>query len=151
MRFERSPSHVVGSKLFSRHEVNSRLRFEQSLDRATFLGLLWAKLGAAGPRDGGFEYHVRERDSGLAFTAYCGPSGPSYAGDPVWRLALRPVIEAFERTLDATTPVDCSIVYAAEIDFGGGIRVLGIRNGQPFDIADRRGQRYALKERRARG
>jgi len=151
MRFERSSAHGFGSKLFSRHEVNPRLPFEQSLDRGAFLGLLWAQFGAAGPRDGGFEYQIRERDSGLVFTAYCGPSGPSYGGDPVWRIALRTVIEGFERKLDTTTPVECSIVYAAEIDYGGGLRVLGIRNGKPFDIADRRGQRYALKERRARG
>jgi hypothetical protein len=150
MRFERS-SLVTGGKLFSRNEVNPRLRYEQSLDRATFLGLLWAHFGPATPRDGGFEYHVRDRESGIAFTAFCGPNGPSYGGELSRRFALRPVLEAFERMLDATQPVNCSIVYAAEIEYGGGLRVLGWREGRAFDIPDRRAQRYALKDRRARG
>ena len=138
MRFERSVTPVEGSKLFARLDVNSRLSITRVRDSGAFLAVLWAQLGEPSPREGGFEYHVHDRHTNLSFVAYADVCGPCYAGDERQLHALRTVIEAFERTLDQTPPLDCAFVY--------GSRVLGYRRGHSFDIADRR--QPASRERR---
>ena len=150
MRFKRAPSQILGSKLFSRRDVNSRLTVDRALDRGAFLGRLWSQLGPAASRDGGFENYVRDQESGLDFVAYSGPSGPAYAGAIDQRFALRRVIEAFEDLLEQTSPADCAIEYTAERDYGGGKWVLGWKDGRSFDVPDRRNRRgSAPVERRS--
>ena len=152
MRFKRAPSQILGSKLFSRREVNSRLTLDRAMDRGAFLGRLWAQFGNASPRNGGFEYYVRDQDTNLDFIAYSGPSGPCYAGDPTQRFELRRVLEAFEEMLEQTKPVDCAMEYAADVEYGGGTWVLGFKDGRSFDLPDRRnrGRTSSQVERRAR-
>jgi hypothetical protein len=128
----------LASKLFTRREVNSRLTIDRSMDRGEFLGRLWACFGPALPRDGGFEYYVRDRETNLDFTAYSGTRGPTYGGDAEQRFALRRVVEAFEEMLEQTKPVDCAIEYAAESEYGGGKWVVGCKDGRSFDVPDRR-------------
>jgi len=150
MRFKRAPSQIVGPKLFSRREVNSRLTVDRAMDRGAFLARLWAQLGPAATRDGGFEYYVRDLETNLGFVAYSGPSGPSYGGELDQRFALRRVLEAFEEVLERTSPVDCAIEYTAERDYGGGKWVLGHKEGRSFDVPDRRNRpRTAQVERRS--
>jgi hypothetical protein len=149
MRFERSDSPVFGSKLFSRNDINARLKFTRAMDAGAFLARLWAHFGPASPRDAGFEYHLRDRETGLTFTAYAGPSGPSYGGDLMQRNALRRVIAALEELLETTEPVDCAIAYLAEVEYGGGIHVLGWKNGTSFDVLDRRQKKPGAVERRS--
>jgi len=141
MRFKRSPSQVLGSKLFARRDVNSRLTIDQAMDRGAFLGRLWAHFGPAQQRDGGFEYTLLDKETSMSFTAYSGPRGPSYGGELEQRQALMRVVEALEQVLDDTKPVDCAIEYAADAEYGGGKWVLGCRDGRSFDVPDRRNRR----------
>jgi hypothetical protein len=120
-RFERC-EHAGGSKLFS-----------SALDHpGEFLARLWACFGPAGASDDGFEYSIRDRKTGLELSAYSGASGPSYGGDPRERDALRPVVEAFEKMLAATAPVDCEHTFGADAEYGGGLVAIGWRDGRSF-------------------
>jgi hypothetical protein len=151
MRFKRAPSQVLGAKLYSRRDVNARLDVESAMDRGKFLGRLWAHFGPASARDGGFEYHLRDLQTNLDFTAYAGPRGPSYGGELDQRPALRQVLEALDELLESTVPADCAIEYAADRDYGGGKWVLGCKDGRSFDVPDRRSRRVPHRiERRAR-
>src|SRR5882724_9596775 len=94
MRFKRSSSQLVGSRLFSRRELNSGLDTDQAMDRGAFLGRLWGLFGKPSLRAGGFEYILRDTKTGLDFIAYVGRHGPCYGGELVQRTALRPVLEA---------------------------------------------------------
>lgn len=141
MRFRRAPSQILGPKLFSRREVNSRLTVDRAMDRGDFLARLWTQFGPAASRDGGFEYYVRDQETNLEFIAYSGPSGPSYGGELDQRFVLRRVIEAFEEMLEKSKPADCAIEYAAAADYGGGKWVLGCKDGRSFDVPDRRNRR----------
>jgi hypothetical protein len=131
-RFERIAQAYPGLKLFGRDEVNPRLAFEDAMDPGAFLARLWAHFGPASERDSGFLYHLHDRTTGLGFTAFSGGSGPGYAGDHDQRDAYRPVLEAFEQMLDATTPVDCEHAYVAEVEHGGGTHVIGFAGGASF-------------------
>lgn len=149
MRFRRAPSHLLGAKLFNRRDVNARLGLERAMDRGAFLGRLWALFGPALPRQGGFEYYIRDTETNLDFIAYAGPSGPCYGGDVEQRTALRRVLEAFEEQLETTQPVDCALEYSPEREFGTGKWIMGCRGGRAFDVPDRRGVGAQPPERRA--
>lgn len=138
MRFRRASVQLLGSKLFSRRDVNSRLTIDGAMNRGVFLAKLWALLGPAASRTGGFEYYVHDQETNLAFVAYVGPRGPAYGGDPEHRVALRRVVEAFEDVLEQTQAVDCTIEYQADPEYGGGTWVLGYKDGRSFDLPDRR-------------
>src|SRR5687767_8765367 len=99
MRFKRAPTQILGSKLFHRRDVNSRLTIDRAVDRGEFLAKLWALFGPAARRDSGFEYFVRDLETNLDFTAYSGTRGPYYGGEADQRFELRRVIEAFEEVL----------------------------------------------------
>ncbi|HTL32268.1 MAG TPA: hypothetical protein VL326_04045, partial [Kofleriaceae bacterium] len=75
MRFRRT-KQLLGARLFTRREVNARLPIERSLDRGEFLARLWAVLGRPQSRKGGFEYYIRDSETGLEFIAYAGRKGP---------------------------------------------------------------------------
>jgi hypothetical protein len=139
MRFRRT-KQLLGARLFTRREVNTRLGIERSLDRGEFLARLWAVFGRPQARRGGFEYYIRDTETGLEFIAYAGRKGPCYGGEIEDRPALRRVIEAFEELLDQTAPVNCAIEYEPDNDFGKGAWVLGCRDGRTFDCPDRRRQ-----------
>lgn len=124
-----------GGKLFSRSDVNPRLGFEEAMDPGIFLAHLWALFGPARPVDDGFCYDLVDGRTGLRFSAYSGPSGPSYAGGLGNEARLKPVLEAFEALLEGTKPVDCEIAYAADIEYGGGRRKIGFESGASFDLA----------------
>lgn len=129
-RFERLPPHAAGGcKMCNRDGVNPRLPPEQLLRPGEFLARLWARFGPAERSDDGFSYSVRDRQTGLSFEAYSGASGPAYGAEPEHHSQLRPVLEAFERWLDATTPVDCTM--ETESDFGP-FRY-GFRDGAAFE------------------
>jgi hypothetical protein len=149
MRFKRSPSQLIGSRLFTRRELNSRLDIDAAMDRGAFLGRLWGLFGKPSPRVGGFEYFLRDSETELDFIAYVGPHGPCYGGDLAHRPALRPVLEAFELLLVSSRAVPCAIEYTAEHEHGGGMWVLGYRDGKAFHLPDRRNRRGAPRiERR---
>lgn len=138
-RFERTTTPALGSKLFSRREVNPRLALRDAAEPASFLARLWALFGPAEPSDGGFTYSLRDRETGLVFSAYSGASGPSYGGAHQQLGALKPVVEALEQLLDATTPADCELTFTADIEYGGAEVAIGWRNGKPFaESRDRR-------------
>ncbi len=148
MRFKRSPSQLNSSRLFSRRDVNPRLETEAALDRGAFLGRLWGLLGKPSTRIGGFEYVIRDTKTGLDFIAYVGPHGPCYGGELAQRAALRPVIEAFEAVIEHARAVPCAFEYTSEREFGGGIWVLGVRDGKSFDVPDRRNRKLASRVER---
>ena len=151
MRFKRAPGQILGSKLFSRRDVNSRLTVDRAMDRGAFLSRLWALLGPAATRVGGFEYYVRDQETNLEFIAYAGPRGPAYAGDPEQRFALRRVLESFEELVEQAKPIECTIEYVADPEYGGDTWVLGFKDGRAFDLPDRRNRPpTAPIERRAR-
>jgi hypothetical protein len=58
---------------------------------------------------------------------------PSYGGDHEQLEKLRPVLEDFERLLDATEPVDCEHVFRAGVEHGGGESAVGWRDGKSFE------------------
>jgi hypothetical protein len=126
MRFRLSKTGSGGSKILSRDEVGP------DEPRALFLGRLWARFGAATPIDDGFQYLLRDDQTGIVFTAYSGASGPSYGG-AVSQTALEPVVRALEALLAATPPADCSLETSLDIDYGGGKVILGVKKGEPFE------------------
>src|SRR5687767_10319006 len=125
MRFERAKQPSLGAKLFSRSDVNPALDMRDALDLGAFLGRLWAHFGPAKPSDDGFTYYLRDRETGIAFSAYSGASGPSYGGDDADEDILRPAIVELEKLLAKTKPVDCQIAYTLDIDYGGAQCVVG--------------------------
>ena len=141
MRFKRAPSQILGSKLFTRRDVNARLTVDRAMDRGVFLARRWALFGPAVARHGGFEYHLRDRETNLDFIAYSGPHGPTYGGDPEQRHLLLRVVEALDALLEDTKPVDCAMEYAADADYGGGKWVVGCKEGRSFDVPDRRNRK----------
>lgn len=126
MRFARATEHVWGHKLFSRREVGAT----PDLDAGAFLARLWALFGPPAACDDGFEYSLVDGETGLAFTAYSAASGPSYGGHDA--AALRPVIVALEALLAETQPIECEHAYTLDVDYGGGTRVIGWREGASF-------------------
>ena len=96
-----------------------------------FLSRLWALFG---PPDliqfGGFDYTLRDKETGLVFTAYSGKIGPAYGGFSRDTQKVVPVIEAFDKILAAIQPIDCEIQFDTEF---GPIRA-GARGGVPFDV-----------------
>jgi hypothetical protein len=117
-RFERA-SGGMGALITNREE-----------SRAAFLGRLWTLFGAPDEvGESGFVYGLRDRDTGLLFEAYAGPSGPAYGGPIFQRDELAPVIEAFDRLLDQTPLSDCTL----EIPLEEGRDVIGVENGVPFE------------------
>jgi len=148
MRFKRSPSQIVGSRLFTRRELNSKLNVDEAIDRGVFLGRLWGLFGKPSPRFGGFEYFLRDADTGLEFIAYVGPHGPCYGGDPAQRHALRPVLEAFDAMIARSRATPCAIEYTSDREHGGGTWVLGYRDGRSFDLPDRRNRKHGARVER---
>jgi hypothetical protein len=129
-RFERihDPSFPGG---LLRHRETGPVVSERS-EPADFLGRLWTLFGPPDPCDDGFEYGVRDRRTGLVFTAYSAASRPAYGGAPSDEAALGPVIDAFEALVDATPLSDCAHEYALDADAGGGRVRIGIARGRWF-------------------
>lgn len=150
MRFHRTSSQLIGSRLYGRLDLNYRLDASTAMDRGAFLGKLWGLFGKPSPRIGGFEYVFRDTKTGLSFIAYAGPHGPCYGGELANRKALKPVLEDFEALIDPARPVPCAIEYIAEQQFGGGTWVLGCRDGRSFDLPDRRGRKGSARVERRR-
>lgn len=148
MRYKRSPTQTLGSKLFSRRDVNSGLGLDRAMDRGAFLAQLWAHFGPPSPRDGGFEYHLRDLETNLDFVAYSTAKGPSYGGEVENRPALRRVVEALEELLDTTKPADCAFEYKADLEHGGGKWVMGCKGGRSFDVPDRRTRKAPNQQER---
>ena len=72
---------------------------------------------------------IQDTHSGLLFTAYSGPSGPAYGGQPDKHEALARILDAFDSLIDATRPVDCQI----EVENEFGRYKIGVIHGQPFE------------------
>jgi len=121
-RFERNPGICLGGVLGHRPAYQHP---------GEFLGRLWSLFGTPDHvGDGGFDYALRDRVSGLAFNVYSGASGPAYGVNPADRAAIGPVLDAFDHLLAQTAPVDCAVEYESEE--WGPYRV-GSRGGQPFE------------------
>ena len=150
MRFQRSPNQIVGPKLYSRRDVSPQLPADQVIDRGGFLARLWRHFGPPHARVGGFEYYVRDQETGLELSAYAGLQGLCYGGNLDDRHALKPVLVAFEELLERTLPANCAYSYTAKPEFGGGTWVAGCDGGRSFDMPDRRARRAPRRvERRA--
>ncbi|UJR83721.1 hypothetical protein [Sandaracinus amylolyticus] len=129
-RFELTDELVMGSKLRNRGQPGDR-----SSHPGDFLARLWALFGQP-PRqiDGGFEYTVRDRSTGLAFHAYSGASGPAYGAS--WDLLeeLAPVLDAFDALLDRTAPAEVELELCGDDEHRPGDRwLVGVRRGEPFE------------------
>ncbi len=149
-RFQRSPNQIVGPKLYARRDVNPQLPADQVIDRGGFLARLWRHFGPPHSRAGGFEYYVRDLETGLEFSPYSGVQGLGYAGNLDDRRQLAPVLAAFEELLERTLPANCAYSYTAKPEYGGGTWVAGCEAGRSFDMPDRRARRGAHPvERRA--
>jgi len=119
-RFVRDPS-VDGDKLRNR---------PGDAPAGDFLGRLWTLFGAPDlVGDSGFTYGLRDRQTGLGFTAYSGPSGPAYGGDPRQARALAPVLDDFDALVDAAPLADCALEFPAR----SGRFVIGVTDGEPFE------------------
>jgi hypothetical protein len=75
---------------------------------------------------------ARAPETGVLFTAYSGPTGPSY-GAAVTKRKLLPSVRALEELLAATRPVDCALEVPREIEYGGGSVRIGVNKGKPFE------------------
>lgn len=124
-------SYFPGAKVFSRMEL---LGSPEASDPLLFLGKLTALYGPpTAIIDGGFAYAIDDSACGLRFTAYSGPSGPSYGADPASdREQIGASVRAFEDLLATVQPVDCAIEITEEIDYGGARVRTGLRDGRPF-------------------
>jgi hypothetical protein len=124
-RFERDDKYPTGAK------VRNRAGAAGGDDRpGDFLGRLWGLFGPPDSVDGaGFTYNLRDRWTGLRFSAYWGASGAAYAGAPTDAEPLRPVLQAFDELLDRTAPADCVLDLHGE---HAELRV-GASGGRPFE------------------
>jgi hypothetical protein len=118
-----------GGKLRNRHGPAGSVPW-RSDDPGDFLARIWTLVG---PPDAiehdGFAYRMRDRQSGLSFSAYSGASGPAYAGARRDAAALASVLDDFDLLLDATPLADCLIEYGSGI---GRVQV-GASHGRPFE------------------
>jgi hypothetical protein len=128
-RFEKGGTDTTGGKLRNRYDPIGG-QPERSNAPGDFLARLWTLFGPPDEVGEGFAYHLRDRLSGLSFTAYSGPSGPAYAGARRDAPILASVLDDFDRLLDATPLADCSIEYGSEL---GAVRV-GASGGRAFEV-----------------
>ncbi len=130
-RFERVvPVFEMNRREFKRDgRIRHRVNLQKTNDIGDFLSRLWALFG---PPDDiqpeGYTYVLRDRETGLTFSAYCAGSGPAYGGSQEEAAALEPVLDAFDALLQHTAPADCEIEF--ETDFG--VYKTGANNGIPF-------------------
>jgi len=122
---------LPGSKVFSRADL---VPPPEAFEPLLFLGKLTALFGPPTARvDGGFSYAIGDSACGLRFTAYSGPSGPSYGADHTLdREQLLASVRAFEDLLATVQPVDCEIEVTEEAEYGGTRVRTGLRKGRPF-------------------
>lgn len=112
-RFARAEGGAGGMKIRGRRYLP-----QERHPRADFLARLHAHFGAPHVVQWeGFSYHLVDRDTGLAFEAYTGSSGPAYggeaAGEPIFSAMRRfaPTLDAFDRLLDETAPVNVRCAF----------------------------------------
>jgi len=133
-RFTRLVEDPGGSKAFNRDEITDRLPPERRPRRpdhpGEFLGRLWSVFGPTLAADEGFEgYVIHDADSGCAFTAYSGASGPAYRAPDPHAAGLIGSLVAFERLLAEAPAADCAIEF--DSDFGR-VRI-GVSGGKAFE------------------
>lgn len=125
-RFERADNHNISST----SKLKSRAMKNPSSMIGDFLSRLWQLFGEPlSVSYEGFDYIIKDTDSGMIFTAYSAGSGPAYGGKGDNKEQLIPIIEIFDKMLDAVIPADCEIRF--ENDFG--TMVSGAKDGVPFD------------------
>ncbi len=74
-----------------------------------FLAHLWPLFGEPEPCDDGFLYALEDAETGAAFHAYSGASGPSYRGEERAASAL----DLFEKLVRSTPPSECEFVFTS--------------------------------------
>ena len=80
--------------------------------------------------DEGFDgYAIHDADTGCAFTAYSGASGPAYRAPDPHAPGLIASLVAFERILSEAPPADCALEF--DSDFGR-VRI-GVSDGKAFE------------------
>jgi hypothetical protein len=124
-RFER----VATSAAMGTGRIRNRINLQDTNDFGDFLSRLWALYGP--PDEIGFEgftYTLRDKETGMIFTAYSAGSGPAYGGAYDAISELEPILDLFEKLLQSTKPADCEIEF--ETDFG--IYRTGAKDGIPF-------------------
>jgi len=130
-RFARLDATGAGAARYGRQLVRA------AMDRAAFLGRLWALFGPPSAHDRrGFEYALVDRDTSIVFIVYSGATGCRYRSAASAE-TFSPVASAMEDLLARTAPVDCKLdldVEDAEIDDSVDWRLrIGVRDGKPFE------------------
>jgi hypothetical protein len=101
---------------------------ERSTSLTEFLGRLWALFGPpTGDNGKGFEYWLRDTQTGEHLEAYSAASGPSFGNAHGTRDES---VDALEALINATAPLDCRCV----VDYGHS--VIGIAHGEHFYETD---------------
>lgn len=118
-RFQRSDEVVLGQKV----------RNWRGDSPGGFLGVLWSLLGPPDEVADGFTYYIHDRDSGLHFRAYLGPSGPAFGTRPPYLPAIGPVLDEFEDVLDSLPLAECCVRMDGELS----LYEVGVEGGQPFE------------------
>ena len=123
-RFERLPELLLGSKIRNWHKAY------ETNGTAEFLSRIWSFYGPPDEitYEGFMYYGFLDKQTGLKFSAYKGPSGPAYGGFYEASNALEAVLNDFDTLLNSASLVDCEVEF--ETDFG--IYRVGVHNGQPF-------------------
>lgn len=129
-RFEKGGTDIRGGKLRNRYDLAGGAPGRSDAP-GDFLARLWTLLGPPDEvGDEGFAYRLRDRETGVSFTAYSGASGPAYGGARRDAAVLAPVLDDFDRLLDATPLADCSVEYGS----GPGRVRVGASGGRPFEL-----------------
>jgi len=117
---------AYGTSLFKNREINNPKIFI-----GDFLSKLWSLYGK--PESifyEGFSYTIRDKETGVIFTAYCSGSGPAYGGFQKDFENLNLIITDFEELLLTTPNADCEIEF--ETDFG--VMKCGSEDGKPYNV-----------------
>lgn len=128
-RFVRPKEGVPGGprKSFPRGDVMADKAL--ALDEGDFLSKLWEILGAPDyVGEHGFEYWIKDTETGVCFSACSGGSGPSYGaleggGD------YQKAAADFEELLDRAERKDCRLQFNSDY----GIVTTGAKNGRTFN------------------
>lgn len=124
--FERvNDSLAEGTSLILNREMENK-----SAPIGDFLSRLWTLYGKPNEIEyEGFAYTIRDKNSGLIFTAYSAGSGPAFGGKQEFAEKLKPIISRFNQQLQHIVSADCEI----KIETDYGILKAGSKNGIPYD------------------
>ncbi|MHC1684234.1 MAG: hypothetical protein AB6733_14965 [Clostridiaceae bacterium] len=128
-RFERINSNEIGGAGISvgRYELQEESEINNDCYIGEFLSKMWAIYGEAEVIYEGFQYSLKDKETGLIFHAGFANFGPGYLGFTDDFEKIKSVAEEIEKLIKDVEPADC------ELDTDFGPFIAGAKDGIPYD------------------